>query len=66
MKCGRAGCKICKKGLDVTVEELYSKGYGYRRIARYLGWKVSHMTVKRHLSALKANSSNLAEVCEHA
>lgn len=64
MKCGRARCKICKKELDTKVEELYSQGYGYRKIARFLGWRVSHMTVKRHLAALKAQSQKVERAVE--
>jgi len=57
MKCGRPKCKVCRLNLDEDVEYLHSEGLGYRKISRRLGWKVSHMGIKRHLDALKNNGA---------
>lgn len=53
MKCGRLKCKVCKMELDNDIEDLYANGLGYRSISKKLAWKVSHMSVKRHLDAIK-------------
>lgn len=55
MKCGRQKCKVCLMDLDDQVESLHANGLGYRKISRALSWRVSHMSIKRHLDAVKNN-----------
>ncbi|RLI75752.1 hypothetical protein DRO97_02495 [Archaeoglobales archaeon] len=53
MKCGRERCKICIRGLDNKVEYLWRQGYSLREIEKEFNFRISRMTIKRHIDAVE-------------
>ena len=53
MKCNRERSKICIRGLDNKVEYLWRQGYSLREIEKYFSFRISRMTIKRHIDAIE-------------